>query len=244
MKIIEKKLGEYASLTCYLHENTPELPNQKEYPAILVVPGGGFRICSDREGEPVAMAFFAQGYQAFVLKYTVVTIKSDAVMADPMLDAQMALDYIRSERESLLCKEGQLAMIGFSGGGHLSAAVSTHGPSRPDALLLGYPGIVHSDLRALDCPDIPECVDQNTPPTFMFGLYNDPVTPPKHILAFASALDQAGIEFEIHMFHGEGHGLSLGIGFTCADELWGINDNFAQWLPLSIRWLNHIFSKS
>lgn len=241
MKLMEKKLGKYAVLKGYLHEYDPETPNIKEYPAILILPGGGFRTCSSREGEPVAMAYFAEGYQAFVLKYTVVTDDPNAVIEDPMNDVCEAMEFIRTERTSLLCKESNLALIGFSGGGHLAAAVSTHCEQKPDALLLGYPGIVHSDLRALDCPDIPERVDKNTPATFMFGLHGDTVTPPVHMLTFACSLEKAGVPFELHMFHGKGHGLSLGTSLTCSGFTSDVNAYYAQWLPMSVRWLCDIF---
>ena len=46
------------------------MPNAAIRPAMLVVPGGGRRYCSDREGEPVALAYMAQGFNAFVLRYT------------------------------------------------------------------------------------------------------------------------------------------------------------------------------
>lgn len=241
MKIIEKKLGKYAVLTGYLHEYNQELPNIQEYPAILVLPGGGFRACSFREGEPVAMAFFAEGYQAFVLKYTVVTDDPNAVMADPMRDVCEAMEYIRSNRNDLLCKDGNLALLGFSGGGHLAAAVATHCDPRPDALLLGYPGIIHSDLRALDCPDIPECVDAQTPTSFLFGVHADSVTPPKHLLSFANALEKAGVPFELHIFRGGGHGLSLGTSLTSAGFASDIRPDYAMWLPMSVRWLKDVF---
>ena len=40
--------------------------------AILVIPGGGYScICSEREGEPIALAFMPYGYNAFVLHYSV-----------------------------------------------------------------------------------------------------------------------------------------------------------------------------
>ena len=40
--------------------------------AILVIPGGGYStVCSDREGEPIAMAFMPYGYNVFVLHYSV-----------------------------------------------------------------------------------------------------------------------------------------------------------------------------
>lgn len=241
MRLMEKKLGKYAVLKGYLHEYDSETPNIKEYPTILILPGGGFRTCSSREGEPVAMAYYAEGYQAFVLKYTVVTDNPNVVIEDSMNDVCEAISFIRTESTSLLCKEGKLALIGFSGGGHLAAAVSTHCEQKPDALLLGYPGIVHSNLRALDCPDIPERVDINTPTTFLFGMHGDSVTPPIHMLTFACSLEKAGVPFELHMFRGKGHGLSLGTSLTCAGFTSDINVSYAQWLPMSVRWLRDVF---
>lgn len=241
MKVVEKKLGKFAVLTGYLHEYNQETPNIQAYPAVLVLPGGGFRTCSYREGEPVAMAFYAEGYQAFVLKYTVVTDDPNAVMADPMRDVCEAMAYIRSEGDSLLCENGKLALLGFSGGGHLAAAVATHCDPRPDALLLGYPGIIHSDLRALDCPDIPERVDAQTPPSFLFGMHGDSVTPPRHLLALACSLEKANVPFELHMFRGRGHGLSLGTSLTSAGFASDINSDYAMWLPMSVRWLKDVF---
>ena len=39
--------------------------------AVVVVPGGGYAMTSDREAEPVAMKFAAAGYHTFVLWYRV-----------------------------------------------------------------------------------------------------------------------------------------------------------------------------
>ena len=40
--------------------------------AVLIIPGGGYaEICSEREGEPIALAFMAHGFNAFVLHYSV-----------------------------------------------------------------------------------------------------------------------------------------------------------------------------
>ncbi len=237
MKLVQKTIGEHAVLTGYLHEPSQELGNIKAYPAMLVLPGGGFRFCSEREGEPVAMAFFAEGYQTFVLDYTTVTKKPDAVMADPMRDTEEALTLIRGESEEWHIVEGKVAMIGFSGGGHLASAVATHGKERPDVLVLGYPGIIHSDLRALDCPDIVESVDSQTPPTFLFSTRDDQVTPPAHPLAFAQALNTAGVAFELHIFRSGVHGLSLGKTLTSSGFRDNVNADFAAWFPMCVRWL-------
>lgn len=240
MKQITLPLGEYAVLTGFLHEPDGEFPNISSFPAILVLPGGGFRVCSHREGEPVALAYYSAGYQAFVLEYTTVTAKPAATIQDPLNDAQAALHHLRTHCEEYNMTPGRLAMIGFSGGGHLAAAAATHGPERPDALLLGYPGIISSKLRALDCPDILESVDEHTPETFLFGMHGDSVTPPEHILSFAQALNNANIPFELHMFRGKGHGLSLASSYTSAGFASDVNPEFAQWLPMSLRWLKDV----
>ncbi|MDO4459489.1 MAG: alpha/beta hydrolase [Clostridia bacterium] len=237
MKLIYIKLGDYASLTGYVHETHKEMPNLEKFPAMLVVPGGGFRFCSAREAEPIAMAYYAEGYSAFTLEYTTVTAKPDAVMQDPINDCTAAIRYIRDHAEELCIDANKLAMIGFSGGGHLAAAVSTHCEEKPNALLLGYPGIVHSDLRALDCPDIVECVDENTPPSFIFSTRNDNVTPPVHPLSFANALMNAGVDFELHIFRDGPHGLSLAKEITSSGMDGYVNPAFAEWFGMSVRWL-------
>lgn len=243
MRIIKKKLGEYAELTGYLHELQDEMDNIREYPAILIFPGGGFRMCSFLESEPIALAYLAEGYQAFTLKYTTVTEKEDATIEDPMSDAQKALEWILACREEYCIGKGQLALLGFSGGAHLAAATATHGPYRPDALLLGYPGILPSKLRALQCPDILECIDEKTPPAFLFGTREDKVTPSQNILAFAQGLEQNNIEYEVHIFRKGEHGFSLAKPLTSAGERNKVNPDTAQWFPMSVRWLKEMLGE-
>ena len=237
MRIIHRTISEYAQLTGYIHEPSTEMDNIKAFPAILVLPGGAFRVCSDREGEPVAMAFYAEGYSAFVLDYTTVTKKPDATIDDPMNDCDAALSWIRQNTGELHLAEGKLAMIGFSGGGHLAASVATHGPQRPDLLLLGYPGIFPNKVRALICHDILERVDAQTPSSFIFSTRDDTVVVSKNPLAFAQALDEAGVEYELHIFRSGVHGLSLAKPLTSSGDRNQVNARFAQWFPLAVQWL-------
>ena len=61
--------------------------------AILVIPGGGYgAVCSDREGEPIALAFMAEGYNAFVLHYTVGRKKTYPAQ---LIEASRAMVHIR-----------------------------------------------------------------------------------------------------------------------------------------------------
>ncbi|WP_372631129.1 hypothetical protein [Cohnella sp.] len=71
MKVTTLELAkEGATLTGYVLDSSKELSNARVRPAVLICPGGAYRLCSDREAEPVAMAFLAEGYQAFVLRYS------------------------------------------------------------------------------------------------------------------------------------------------------------------------------
>lgn len=243
MKIVTKKIGDIAELTGYIHTPNRETPHIEAYPAILILPGGGFRFCSFNESEPVATAYFAEGFQAFTLKYTTVTDKPDAEISDPIRDVQEAMEWIRAQSADYYVAKEKLALLGFSGGAHLAAAVSTRKGVRPDLLLLGYPGILHSDLRALECPDIVESVDETTPSSFIFCTRDDKITPPAHALAFAQALDAHGIDFELHIFRQGDHGLSLAKPLTSAGEKQRVNKEFSAWFPMSINWLWALFGE-
>ena len=111
-------ISRYAWMTGFIHEPSGEMKNYADFPAMLILPGGGFRFCSEAEGEPIAIRFFAEGFNAFVLDYTTVTKKPDAVMADPMNDTRNALTWIRENAEEIDTDPARIAMIGFSGGGH------------------------------------------------------------------------------------------------------------------------------
>ena len=56
----------------WLHKDSqsPEMA-EKNRPAMVICPGGGYGMVSDREAEPVAKAYFAAGYHTFILRYSV-----------------------------------------------------------------------------------------------------------------------------------------------------------------------------
>lgn len=55
-------------LSAYLLDNSAEFNNIDTRPAVLIFPGGGYYSTSDREAEPVAMDYLAEGFNAFVLR--------------------------------------------------------------------------------------------------------------------------------------------------------------------------------
>jgi acetyl esterase/lipase len=200
--------------------------------SVLVVPGGGYMTLSPGEAEPVALAYLAEGFHAFVLHYSV---GAEATFAKALEDAEAAVAEIRLHADEWGVAPRRLAMIGFSAGGHLAASLGTIGTNRPDALLLGYAITTDITLGAGRAyPPVVPHVGNGNPPTFLFATGEDAVVPVRHTLAFAAALDEAGVEFELHVFRDGPHGLGLARpreGATVAPPA------FAEWFGLSVRWL-------
>ena len=156
------------TLTTYILDNSPEMLNGKTRPAVIVCPGGAYLNCSDREGEPIALAFANMGYHAFVLRYgvyaeggpgmfitepgTEVPVKKHCVHPEPMRDIARAVLEIRAHADEWLVDVDRIAVCGFSAGAHNCAMYATnwHRPViseyfgkqaeefRPAACILGY----------------------------------------------------------------------------------------------------------
>lgn len=92
--------------------------------AMLVIPGGGYaKVCADREGEPVALDFFAKGYNCFVLNYRCGT--AGDVYPKQLLDAGSAMIYIKENAEKFKINPKRVFAVGFSAGGHLCGSLAT-----------------------------------------------------------------------------------------------------------------------
>ena len=156
------------TLTTYVLDDSPETVNGKRRPAVIVCPGGAYLSCSDREGEPIALAFANMGYHAFVLRYGVynegvpgmfmpepgtdVPVKEHCVHPNPIRDIARAMLEIRAHANEWLVDVDRIAVCGFSAGAHNCAMYATnwHKPIiseyfgrpaeefRPAACILGY----------------------------------------------------------------------------------------------------------
>jgi acetyl esterase/lipase len=228
------------TLTTYLLDASPEMADWQIRPAVLVLPGGGYRGCSDREAEPIAMTFLAAGYHAFVLRYS---LNENAKFPQPLEDAVEALEMIRDHSEDWNVDPERIAACGFSAGGHLAAALGTMGRTRPNALILAYPCILEtmSAILPWPIPSLEKEVDPKTPPTFLFATAQDELVPVENSLEFAVALNRRKIPFEMHIFEEGVHGLALANPLTANGHEKFIDDRAAQWIDLCVSWLDRIW---
>src|SRR5215203_3949605 len=145
--------------------------------AVIVAPGGAYRgLAANLEGRQVADWFAARGVTAFVLKYR---LGQNYLYPTPLVDARRAIRLVRARAAEFGVAPDRIGMMGFSAGGHLTAAAATmfepenagapdrveRVSSRPDFIILGYPWLnamkpqqkALSYCSALGIDDPPEC---------------------------------------------------------------------------------------
>ena len=249
-------------LTACRHGQLPML-ERKIRPAMLVIAGGGYAFVSDSEKEPVALRFFAEGFDAFALDYDVAPEHYPA----QILQAGMAMLYLRRESAALGLDAEHVAAVGFSAGGHLCgcitllwddpALVAVFGREacegiRPDASLFAYP-VVTSDARyshagsfANFCGDAAKTEDYSlekrvrpsAPPCFIWATTTDDCVPVENSLLLYGALHRAGVSAELHVFEKGCHGMSLCNGETaCAEPSASVCAHNGGWVRLALEFL-------
>ncbi len=228
------------TLTAFLQEVEGEFWYVPKRPAILVIPGGGYQFCSDREAEPVAFSYLKAGFQAFILRYSV---GKDAAWPVPLMDYEEAMALIRSRAEEWKIYEDKIGVIGFSAGGHLAAAAATMAKNRPNAAILGY-GVMGEDVKACNetAPDTIAAVDRSTCPCFLFSSRTDNVVPVANTLRFMQALADHDVAFESHIYAYGPH------GFSTADTSIQYKDTVMcprtrSWVEDSIGWLKDVLGE-
>jgi acetyl esterase/lipase len=203
--------------------------------AIVVFPGGGYQVLAmDLEGTEVCEWLAARGITGVLLKYRVPGSKgyadkgfrkSGAYPDSPaaLEDAQRTVGLVRLHAAEWHINPNKIGVMGFSAGGHLVAAISTHfnerlyppvdtadqESCRPDFGVPIYPGHMqeHTTNDFEINPYVP--VTTNTPPQFIVQAENDPVDPVQNSLLYYTALKDAKVPTELHLFAQGGHAFGL-----------------------------------
>lgn len=237
MHIVKIVLNEQrnVTLTAFLQDVGGEFRHITKRPAVLVLPGGGYSMCSEREADPVALSYLQAGYQAFVLRYSV---QEHAVWPNPLNDYEQAMELICSKTDEWNIYPDKIAVIGFSAGGHLAAAAATIAKNKPCAVVLGYPAVEGDTIQHYQptAPDMVSAIDYNTSPCFVFATRTDNIVPISNTLNFTRALAENGISFESHIYAYGPHGFSVDNSSVVTSDT-RICDRVPNWVSDSIGWL-------
>src|SRR5438874_13217694 len=201
--------------------------------AVVVFPGGGYQILAiDLEGTEVCDWLTSAGITCVLLKYRVPnsgpswdqlcgcdrTTKSSM----PLEDAQRSLGLVRFHAAEWHIDPHKIGVLGFSAGGHLVAALSTHfdrrlyravdaadqESCRPDFAVALYPGHLWIDFHKFEL-NRQIRVTRNTPPTFLLQAENDNVDDVNNSLVYYRALKSAGVPVEMHLYPEGRHAFGL-----------------------------------
>ena len=228
------KMGAAGRLYCY------DADPSEAKPAMLIFPGGGYKMNSHTEWENIAEAYAERGFRTFVLNYSVEHFR----FPTQLNEAVMAMDYIKKHRAALGVSDS-IAVCGFSAGAHLAATLSCLYADerihprlraldvRPDACVLSYPVISCKDgirnemsyhylcgedealRRSLS---MEHCVHAGTPPTFLWHTREDTSVPCENSILYAKALEEQGIPYRLCLYEKGAHGLNLAKGYEA--EKW------------------------
>lgn len=200
--------------------------------AVVVFPGGGYRIIAiDLEGTEVCDWLTSRGITCVLLKYRVPGVRASGPQPlsgpypqSPMAleDAQRTLGLVRFNAAKWHIDPHRIGVLGFSAGGHLSAAISTHFDKRiyrpvdaadrvscrPDFAVAIYPGHLSMAANSFRLnPNVP--VTSSTPPTFLLQNEDDHVDRVEDALSYYAALKKAGVPVEMHLYAQGGHAFGL-----------------------------------
>jgi len=198
--------------------------------AVVVFPGGGYWVLyMDLEGTEVCDWLTSKGITCVLLKYRVpgehLSPRSGAYPKSPVAleDAQRTVGLVRFHAAEWGIDPHKIGVLGFSAGGHLVAAVSTHFKQRlyravdaadkescrPDFGVALYPGhMLENTAKEFELnPYVP--VTSQAPPMFLLHAEDDPIDTVRNSLLYYAALKKAGVPVEMHLYAEGGHAFGL-----------------------------------
>lgn len=256
--------GFQPKMSVYLPDNSPEIQIDRKHPTVVICPGGGYAMTSDREAEPIALRFAAAGCNAVVVRYSCVPARFPAAL----FELSYAVAKVRENAQEWNVDTDRIAVCGFSAGGHLAASFSTlwnrdfakeyfdyqGGENKPNGMILGYPVITSgehahwgsienllgdktADSALLELVSAEKQVNSDTPPAFIWHTFDDACVPVENSLVLAQALAKEKISTELHIYPKGPHGLALASRET-GD--FAVVPECQNWIDMAIRWLKNL----
>ena len=251
--------GRNPRLACYLPYCLKEMGRTDEKrPSMVVIPGGGYAMCSEREAEPIALKFLNWGFNVFVLYYSVAPHR----YPNQLREVAAVFEEIYKNADEWNCDTSKIGILGFSAGGHLTAHYSNvyncgvvrevfPDSKKPNFSVLCYPVITTDksfahrgsfmnllgtypegdEAEKYSCEKL---VTKDTPPTFIWHTAEDNGVPVKNSLCYAAALADSSVPFSLHIYPYGVHGLS-----TC-DTLTNNKDVLNEKNTIAHNWLDDL----
>lgn len=228
-------------------------------PMVIIAPGGGYvKVCDD--SEKVALQYIAAGFHAAILNYST----SPHHFPEPQYDLWSAIKKVRENSSKWRVHPEEIAVCGFSAGGHLCASVATLwnnrelfsqedidlGLHKPNACILYWAILTaklghckaflkdHAGDINLHLAACDTQVNEGTPPTFLYGTNEDKLTNNENILYYGEMLSKFNVPFEMHILPKGGH-----CAPWCHETIWAKPSKSRDYgtVRLSAEWLIELF---
>lgn len=252
--------GRNPTLEMFLPYNLEEMNRQDEIrPCLLICPGGGYGMCSEREAEPIAFNFLNLGFNVFILRYSV----KPHQFPTQIREVAACMELIYKNADIWHCNTEKIAIMGFSAGGHLAAHYSTMFDCKEvrevfpesrsvNASVLCYPVITadfehahqgsflnlighEPNKQEVDYFSCDRNVKPTTPPAFIWHTAADNCVPVKNSLLYAEACSKNGVPFEMHIYPYGSHGLATSDRLT--SSVTPTTKHVNQWIESAKKWL-------
>lgn len=265
IKDISRKLkNSEAIISAYIPENSEEININKKRETIIICPGGGYEFTSDREAEPIALKFVAQGFNALVIRYSIAPVRYPTAL----LELAETVRYVREKEKEWNVDTEKVIVCGFSAGGHLAGSLGVlwnneiiekyldikNEEVKPNAMILCYPVISSGEFAHKGSFDsllgqkeaeisrenlsLEKLVSIETPKTFLWHTFDDGTVPVQNSLLFSNALASNKVQFELHIYPSGVHGLGLCEEITAMNgRSEHINSHIASWFNLACQWI-------
>ena len=245
------------------------ISREVEADMMLVIPGGGYQFCSNREADAVALAYMTEGFASAILRYSL-----ERIFPAPHKDVMAAIDYLRTHAKELRIRPDRISIVGFSAGGHLAGSygyvyhdenvvkeMGLEGHDlAPNIIVLGYPVITTTlpthggtrdritggDPKLLEYMSIEKHITKDYPPTFIWTTLADTIVPPISTKLMDKALTEADVRHVTIIYDKIEHGSSTCQVWVnrskCEKEYRYLKLN-SSWVEASIEFIKGVYKE-